>query len=298
MSPNIESTATNLEISPRVGEWRRFLRVFFSRGVVVFGAVVMVILIFTAVAAPLISPYDPTRQSLKIALAPPSTQHLLGTDFLGRDTLSRLIYGSRISLLIAVGAITIAAFVGVTAGLVAGFYGSWVNAVIMRCVDALMSFPMILLALIVAALLGGGLVNVMIAIGTALIPVYARLMCGQVLAIREQDYIMASRTIGSSNFRLMSRHIFANAFPPIIVLITMQVGTAILAEAGLSYLGIGITPPTPSWGSMVSDGFPYLITNPLLSFVPGVAIMIVVFAFNMVGDGLRDTLDPRLRGVL
>jgi len=138
----------------------------------------------------------------------------------------------------------------------------------------------------------------MIAIGTALIPVYARLMCGQVLTVREQDYILAGRSMGSSNSRLMSHHILANAFPPIIVLITMQVGTAILAEAGLSYLGIGITPPTPSWGSMVSDGFPYLITNPLLSFVPGVAIMIVVFAFNMVGDGLRDTLDPRLRGVL
>jgi ABC-type dipeptide/oligopeptide/nickel transport system permease subunit len=196
------------------------------------------------------------------------------------------------------GAITIAAFVGVIAGLIAGFYGSWVNAIIMRCVDALMSFPMILLALIIAALLGGGLVNVMIAIGTALIPVYARLMCGQVLAVREQDYILASRAMGSSNFRLMLRHILANAFPPIIVLITMQVGTAILAEAGLSYLGIGITPPTPSWGSMVSDGFPYLLTNPLLSIIPGVAIMIVVFAFNMVGDGLRDTLDPRLRGVL
>jgi len=298
MSSNSESNATNLEISPRSGEWHRFLRVFFGRGVVIFGAVILVILIFTAIAAPLLTRYDPTRQYLKETLAPSSTQHPLGTDFLGRDTLSRLIYGSRISLLIAMGAITIAAFVGVIAGLIAGFYGSWVSAVIMRCVDALMSFPMILLALILAALLGGGLVNVMIAIGVALVPVYARLMCGQVLATREQDYILAGRAMGSSNFRLMSRHILANSFPPIIVLITMQVGTAILAEAGLSYLGIGITPPTPSWGSMVSDGFPYLLTNPLLSFVPGVAIMIVVFAFNMVGDGLRDTLDPRLRGVL
>jgi peptide/nickel transport system permease protein len=298
MSPNIESTATSFEISPRVSEWRRFLRVFFGRGVVIFGAVVLVILIITAVTAPLLSPYDPARQNLKEVLAPPSAQHLLGTDFLGRDTMSRLIYGSRISLIVAVGAISIAAFVGVIAGLIAGFYGSWVNSVIMRCIDALMSFPMILLALIIAALLGGGLVNVMIAIGTALIPVYARLMCGQVLSVREQDYILASKALGSSNFRLMTRHVIANAFPPIIVLITMQVGTAILAEAGLSYLGIGITPPTPSWGSMVSDGFPYLITNPLLSFIPGMAIMIVVFAFNMVGDGLRDTLDPRLRGVL
>lgn len=298
MSTNVQSTATSLEIRPRVSEWRRFLKVFFSRGVVVFGSVVLVILIIMAVTAPLISPYDPVRQNLKSTLAPPSTQHLLGTDFLGRDTMSRLIYGSRISLIVAFGAITIAACVGVFAGLIAGFYGSWANAVIMRCIDALMSFPMILLALILAALLGGGLVNVMIAIGTALVPIYARLMCGQVLAVREQDYILAGRAMGSSNLRLMLRHILTNAFPPIIVLITMQVGTAILAEAGLSYLGIGITPPTPSWGSMVSDGFPYLITNPLLSFVPGMAIMVAVFAFNMVGDGLRDTLDPRLRGLL
>ncbi len=298
MSSNLESTATSLEIKPRSAEWRRFSRVFFGRGVVIFGAVVLVIFIITAIAAPLISPFDPARQYLKETLAPPSAHHLLGTDFLGRDTLSRLIYGSRISLVIALGAISLAAFIGVIAGLIAGFYGSWVNLVIMRCVDALMSFPMILLALIIAALLGGGLVNVMVAIGVALVPVYARLMCGQVLAVREQDYILAGKAMGSSSLRIMLRHVLANAFPPIIVLITMQVGTAILAEAGLSYLGIGVIPPTPSWGSMVSDGFPYLITNPLLSVVPGVAIMIVVFAFNMVGDGLRDTLDPRLRGVL
>jgi peptide/nickel transport system permease protein len=298
MSQNLDSAQATLETRPRGVEWRRFFRVFFSRGVVIFGAIILFILIVTAVAAPLLSPYDPVRQNLKETLAPPSTEHLLGTDFLGRDTMSRLIHGSRVSLAVALGAISIAAIVGVIAGMLAGFYGSWVNIVIMRCVDAFMSFPMILLALILAALLGGGLVNVMIAIGTALVPVYARLMCGQVLATREQDYILASRAIGSSNFRIMFSHILGNAFPPIIVLITMQVGTAILAEAGLSYLGIGITPPTPSWGTMVSDGFPYLITNPLLSVVPGVAIMIVVFAFNMVGDGLRDTLDPRLRGVL
>jgi len=298
MTQNVELVASSMEMKPRVSEWRRFIRVFFSRGVVIFGAVVLVILIFTAVAAPLISPYDPVRQNLKVTLASPSAHHLLGTDFLGRDTLSRLIYGSRISLIVALGAISIAAIIGVIAGLVAGFYGSWANAIIMRCIDAMMSFPMILLALIIAALLGGGLFNVMIAIGTALIPVYARLMCGQVLSVREQDFILAGKGMGSSNFRLMLRHILPNAFPPIIVLITMQVGTAILAEAGLSYLRIGITPPTPSWGSMVSDGFPYLISNPLLSVIPGLAIMVVVFAFNMVGDGLRDTLDPRLRGVL
>jgi peptide/nickel transport system permease protein len=296
MSSNTD--ATILEMKPRVSEWRRFFRVFFGRGLVVFGTVVMVLLILTALTAPLLAPYDPLKQDLRNTLASPSSKHLLGTDFFGRDTLSRLIYGARISLFISLGAITVAALIGIIAGLLAGFYGSWVNAIIMRFVDTLMSIPMILLALLVAALLGGGVFNVIMALGVAMVPIYARLMCGQVLAVREQDYIMASRSMGSSNFRLLSRHILINAFPPIIVVITMQVGTAILAEAGLSYLGIGITPPTPSWGSMVSDGFPYLLTNPLLSFIPGVAIMIVVFAFNMIGDGLRDTLDPRLRGVL
>jgi peptide/nickel transport system permease protein len=296
MSSNAD--ATILEMKPRVSEWRRFFRVFFGRGLVVFGTVVMVLLILTALTAPLLAPYDPLKQDLRNTLASPSSKHLLGTDFFGRDTLSRLIYGARISLFISLGAITVAALIGIIAGLLAGFYGSWVNAIIMRFVDTLMSIPMILLALLVAALLPRRAFNVIMALGVAMVPIYARLMCGQVLAVREQDYIMASRSMGSSNFRLLSRHILINAFPPIIVVITMQVGTAILAEAGLSYLGIGITPPTPSWGSMVSDGFPYLLTNPLLSFIPGVAIMIVVFAFNMIGDGLRDTLDPRLRGVL
>jgi peptide/nickel transport system permease protein len=180
--------------------------------------------------------------------------------------------------------------------MLAGFYGSWVNIIIMRIVDALLSFPMILLALLFAGLLGGGLSNVMIAIGIALIPIYARLMCGQVLSLRESDYVLAEKAMGSSNFRLMFRHILPNALPPLIVLVTMLIGSAILTEAGLSYLGIGITPPTASWGSMVNDGFQYLMTNPLLSFIPGLAIMIVVFAFNMVGDGLRDAFDPRLRG--
>jgi peptide/nickel transport system permease protein len=157
---------------------------------------------------------------------------------------------------------------------------------------------MILLALLIAGLLGNGLLNVMIALGIALIPAYARLMCGQVLSIRENDYIMAGRSMGSGNVRLMFRHIMPNSFPPLIVLITMQIGSAILAEAGLSYLGIGITPPDPSWGAMVNGGFKYLLSNPLLSFIPGLAIMVVVFAFSMVGDGLRDALDPRLRGTI
>jgi peptide/nickel transport system permease protein len=289
---------TIFEAPPRISETRRFLRVFLKRGLVIFGLVILFVFVITALFGPLFAPYPPNATSMTQTLLKPTSEHLLGTDYIGRDTLSRLIYGARMSLMVGVVALGIAAIVGIIAGMLAGYYGKWVNAIIMRIVDALMAFPMILLALILAGLLGGGLRNVMIAIGIALIPAYARLMCGQVLSIKENDYVMAGRSMGSSSWRIMFRHILPNSFPPLIVLVTMQIGGAILAEAGLSYLGIGISPPTASWGSMVNDGFPYLLTNPLLSFIPGLAIMLVVFAFNMVGDGLRDALDPRLRGTL
>jgi peptide/nickel transport system permease protein len=298
MSQGTITIQTAPETIHRTSEWRRFIRIFLSRGLVIFGLIILLVIIIVAIFGPLFAPYSPSEQNLRQFLQPPSREHLLGTDFVGRDCLTRLIYGARSSLMVGVVALGIAASVGMAAGLLAGFYGSWINAVIMRIVDTLMSFPMMLLAMLIAGLLGGGLKNVMIALGIALIPAYARLMCGQVLAIKETDYILAERSLGSSNWRLMFRHIFPNALPPLIVLITMQIGSAILAEAGLSYLGIGIAPPTPSWGAMVNDGFKYLVTNPLLSFVPGFAIMLVVFGFNMVGDGLRDALDPRLRGTL
>jgi peptide/nickel transport system permease protein len=281
-----------------VNETRRFLRVFFDRGLVVFGMVIALLFIITAIFGPLFAPYDPIVIHPAERLQNPSLQHWFGTDNFGRDTLSRLIYGAGNSLMVGVVSVGIAAVIGIIAGMMAGFFGGAINIIIMRIVDALMSFPMILLALLIAGLLGSGLKNVMIALGVAMIPVYARVMCGQVLSIRENDYIMAGRSMGSNNWRLMFRHILPNSFPPLIVLVTMQIGAAILAEAGLSYLGIGITPPDPSWGAMVNDGFKFLITNPLLSFIPGLAIMLVVFAFSMVGDGLRDALDPRLRGTI
>ena len=175
----------------------------------------------------------------------------------------------------------IAAFIGMTIGLIAGYFGGWVHAVIMRFIDALMAFPLILLALILAALLGGGLKNVMIALGVGLLPAYARLMCGQVLSVKENDYVLAGRAMGADNIRIMFRHVLPNCFPPLIVLITMMIGLTILLEAGLSFLGIGIEPPGAAWGAMVSDGYQYLLTHPILSFAPGFAIMLVVFAFNV-----------------
>jgi peptide/nickel transport system permease protein len=296
--PEYAPSAETSGLPPRVSELKHFLRVFLRRKLVVFGAVVITLFILTAAFAPLLAPYGPNQQQLTQILKPPSKAHLLGTDHLGRDTLSRIIYGSRNSLMVGVVALAIAAIIGMAGGMFAGYFGGWVNIVIMRMVDALMSFPMILLALLISALLGGGLKNVMIAIGVSMIPGYARLMCGLVLSAKEADYILSERSLGSSNIRIMLGHILPNCFPPLTVLITIQIGAAILAEAGLSYLGIGITPPAPAWGAMVNDGYKYLMTTPLLSFAPGLAIMLVVFAFNMVGDGLRDALDPRLRGLI
>lgn len=282
----------------RVGEWRRFIRVFMGRGLVIFGFLIILILVLTAIFAPLIAPYDPQAPDLETRLSKPSAIHWLGSDSIGRDTLSRVIYGTRTSLLIGLVAVGIAAFIGLTLGLIAGFYGGWVYAVIMRVVDAIMAFPMILLAMVIAALLGGGIVNVIIALGVSMMPSYARLMSAQVMSIKQTDYVMAERSLGSSNIRIMFRHIAPNCLPPLIVLVTMMLGATILAEAGLSFLGVGIEPPMAAWGAMVSEGRGYLLSDPVLSIAPGGAIMLVVFAFNMVGDGLRDALDPRLRGII
>lgn len=291
----------NMEMSEtlqRVSEFKRFRRVFFSRLVVRIGLVIILLLIISAIFAPLLAPYDPYEPDLFNTLSAPSRAHPLGTDPLGRDTLSRIIYGARTSLIVGLIVVSLAASIGMSLGLIAGFFGRWIHTVIMRFIDALMAFPMILLALVVSALLGGGVKNVIIALTVGLVPVYARLMTGQVLTIKENDYITAGRAIGASNLRIMLRHLVPNCLPPLIVLVTMMLGTTVLAEAGLSFLGVGIEPPTAAWGSMVNDGREYLLTHPILSFAPGLAIMLTVFAFNMVGDGLRDALDPRLRGTL
>jgi peptide/nickel transport system permease protein len=281
-----------------IGEWQRFFRVFLSRGLVVAGIVIILVFILTALFAPLIAPYDPNEQDVINSLHQPEKAHLLGTDALGRDTLSRVIYGSRTSLLIGTVVVAISALVGMMLGLMAGYFGGWTYTIIMRVIDALMAFPMLVLALLIASMLGPGLNNVIIALTVGMIPIYARLMCGQVVSMRENDYVMAERSMGSSDWRIMFRHILPNCLPPLIVVVTMMLGSVILAEAGLSFLGIGISPFIPTWGGMVNDGQNYLLKIPALSFAPGLAIMLVVFGFNMVGDGLRDALDPRLRGAL
>jgi ABC-type dipeptide/oligopeptide/nickel transport system permease subunit len=232
------------------------------------------------------------------SLTHPCKKYPLGTDIQGRDTLSRLIYGSRTALMVGFLSVGIAAIIGMILGLVAGYFGGVTNMIIMRAMDTLMGFPMLLLALLLASVLGSGLQNVIIALSFATLPGYARFMNGLTLSVRENDYILAEQAMGSSNARTMLKHILPNASPPMIVLVTLMLGNLILAEASLSFLGIGIKPPGAAWGSMVADGYQYLLTNPVLSFAPGLAIMLVVFAFNMVGDGLRDAIDPRLRGLL
>jgi peptide/nickel transport system permease protein len=282
---------------PRITEWRRFRRVFFSRGIVVFGLAILILLFFVAIFAALLAPYDPYNMDGE-SLQKPSAAHWLGTDLLGRDVLSRLIYGSRIAIMVGFLSVILGGIAGIILGLTAGFSNKTANMIIMRTMDAMMCFPSFLLVLLLAAVLGGGIQNVIVALSIGAIPGYARITCGLTLSLKENDYVLAQKSMGANNWRVMLRHILPNAFPPLLVVITMQLGGLILAEAGLSFLGIGIKPPGAAWGSMVNDGYQYLLRNPVLSFAPGVCIMMVVFAFNMVGDGLRDALDPRLRGLL
>jgi peptide/nickel transport system permease protein len=284
--------------TPRISEAKRMLKVMSSRGVVIFGVVIIILFIIITIFSPLLAPYDPNQQSLKDRLQQPNRTHLLGTDELGRDTLSRLIYGARISMLVGVVTAIISAVIGMLIGLVAGYFGGWVQTIIMRCTDAFMAIPPLVLMMAIAAMLGGGLKNVLISLSIGILPTYIRLMYGQVITVKEADFITAASIIGDSDNRIMLQHLLPNTFPPLLVLITLNMGGSILMEATLSYLGIGIGPPTATWGNMVSFGYRHLVTNPINSLAPGLAILLVVLAFNMVGDGLRDALDPRLRGTI
>jgi ABC-type dipeptide/oligopeptide/nickel transport system permease subunit len=295
---NKERQSMPEETLPRVNEFRRFVRVLLSRGVVLFGVIAIVVFLLAAIFAPAIAPYDPYDQILDDVLQQPNNKHILGTDSLGRDTLSRIIFGTRITFFVGVGTVIIAASLGTVIGLIAGYFGGWVFAIIMRCTDGIMAIPPLMLALVIATLLGTGVRGVMIAVSFALLPGYIRLICGQVLSVRENEYVMAAHSVGVGKIGIMFRHILPNCLSPLIVQMTMMMGLAILTEASLSFLGLGIKPPSAAWGSMVYDGYKYLVMRPVLSIAPGLAIMLVVFAFNMLGDGLRDALDPRLRGTL
>jgi len=259
------------------------------------GGLVVLLVVLVAILAPLISPYDPLKQDLGAALATPSLAHLLGTDNNGRDILARVIWGSRVSLIAGLVSVAIAAVAGCLIGLAAGFWGGRTDGLLMRLVDAVLSFPGLVLALALGAVLGAGLGGVLIALGVVYTPTFARLTRGQVLSIRTREYVHAARILGAADWWILQRHILPNAATPIVVQASLSIGFAILAEASLSFLGLGIQPPEPSWGSMINAGRGYLQQAPWMVFGPGAALFVTILALNFVGDAVRDALDPRVR---
>jgi peptide/nickel transport system permease protein len=260
-----------------------------------FGLTVILILIFVAVFADVLAPYTYSKQNLVHAFESSSKQFPLGTDEFGRDILSRLIYGARISLQVGFIAVGIALVAGGMLGAVAGYYGGWLDNIVMRVMDVMLSIPGILLAIAIAAALGPGLFNLMIAVGISAIPNYARIVRGSVLSIREMEFIEAAHAVGSSDLRIILKHIIPNSMAPIIVQSTLGVAYAILNAAGLSFIGLGIQPPYPEWGAMLSGGRQFIRDYPHLTLYPGLTIMITILALNFLGDGLRDALDPKLK---
>jgi peptide/nickel transport system permease protein len=272
--------------------WARFRR----NRLALVGLVLVVVLAVSAALAPWLAPYDPARQSLVEKRAKPGAKYVLGADEFGRDILSRVIYGSRVALLVSVLSALIAVVGGLVLGTVAGFAGGWLDAVMMRGIEILLAFPYLLLALAIVAALGTGALNTTIAVGIWGVPAVTRIVRGSVLALRETEYVGAARALGAPVTALLRRHILPNIVPSLIVYATLFMANAILLEAALSFLGLGVQPPTASWGLMVSTGRDVLLVAPHVATVPGLAIMVAVLAFNLVGDGLRDALDPRLRG--
>jgi peptide/nickel transport system permease protein len=259
----------------------------------VIGFALIAIFVLIAIFASLISPFDPIQQNYDQLLKPPSLTHWFGTDNLGRDVLSRVIYGTRVSLTAGVVAVALAALIGVSLGLLAGFLGGVTDNIIMRLIDAMLAFPFLVLAISLAAILGPSLQNAMLAIAVVSIPVFARVTRGQVLSERERDYVQAAKALGANDLRIMLQHVLPNIAGPIIIQCTLSIAGAILAESSLSFLGLGVQPPTPSWGEMLNVARGYLRDAPWTAIAPGVLIFIAVLAFNLLGDGLRDALDPR-----
>ena len=258
------------------------------------GLIILLSITFMAIFADFIAPYDPIAQDFKPKL-PPSSDHLLGTDELGRDVFSRLIYGSRITLYVAFISVGLACIIGIPIGLVAGYYGGRVDKILNFFIDLMLSFPAIILTILITGMLGPSLTNAMIAISIAFAPRIARIVRGQVMSVKEEDYVVAVKAMGASGFYTMTRHVLPNSVAPLLVQITLALGTAVLVESALAFLGLSAQPPTPSWGDMLNRGRRYIYTAPWMLTAPGIMITLAVLAFNLIGDGLRDLLDPRLR---
>lgn len=274
---------------------RSRLRKFLRMPTAIIGLSILVVFVLCAALAPLLTPYEPTHQNLSSRVTPPNAENLLGTDHLGRDVLTRLLFGARISLFTGFMSVGIGLALGTLVGLTAGFFGGRVDTVLMAIMDVLLGFRTYLLAILVVAILGTSLVNLTVAIGIAAFPQFARMVRSEVLSIRSRDFVEAARALGASNFVLMFRHVLPQAIGPTVVMATFFIATAIVVESSLSFLGLGPPPPTPSWGLMINEGRRFILGSAWLPAIPGVAIMLLVLAFNLLGDALRDVLDPRTR---
>ncbi|WP_144634415.1 ABC transporter permease [Bordetella genomosp. 13] len=285
----INATAT--AVPPRAGNraWGKFRR----NRVAMLGAVIVLLFVAMALFAPLLANHDPFQTSFMTIRKAPSASFWLGTDELGRDIYSRLMYGARASLMAGLVSVIIALIVGVPFGLAAGYFGGWTDSIVSRCTEALLAIPFLILAIALAAFLGPSLINAMIAIGVSAAPKFIRITRGQVLAVKNEDYVQSARALGASDLRIIGRHILPNVMPPLIVQATITIATAIIAEASLSFLGLGLQPPNPSWGSMLNTAKNFMTQAPWMSIFPGSAIFLAVLGFNLLGDGLRDALDPR-----
>ena len=281
-----------VEISQRHRMWKAFRR----NKTATVGGIMAVLIVLVAIFAPLLSPYDPLEQDSLARLSGSTAEHWLGTDDFGRDVLSRIVWGSRVSLIIGFFSVMIGMIVGTGMGMVAGYYGGKVETMIMRTVDVLMCFPDLILAIAVTAVLGSNLVNLIITIAIVMIPRFARLSHGQLLKMKESEYVVAAQAIGAKVPRIIVRHIFPNIFGELLVAGTLWVGVAIRLEANLAFIGLGVQPPTPTWGNMIREGVDVLINAPGISIFSGLSILITILAFNTLGDGIRDMIDPRLRG--
>jgi len=284
-----ETTSSAQEESPWTRAWRRLKR----RKGAMAALVIVVLLILLAVLAPWVAPYDPTATSFATVRKAPSWAHWLGTDEVGRDVLSRVIFGARASLSAGLVSVGIAVGAGVPLGLLAGYAGGWIDAVLSRIVDAMLAVPFLILAIALAAFLGPSLSNAMIAIGVTATPIFVRLTRGQTLAAKVEDYVEAARAVGNPHWRIALRHVLPNIVPPLLVQASLAIAGAIIAEAALSFLGLGQQPPSPSWGSMLNSAQRFIAQAPWMAFWPGFAIFFAVLSFNLLGDGLRDALDPR-----
>ena len=299
MTEPTKDPAEQLQVpdEPSVPRWRETLSALLANRLAAAGLVVLALLILAAVFADLVAPYSFTDDEIARRLEPPSRDHWFGTDELGRDVLSRVIFGARVSLQVGAVAVGISLVLGTLIGLISGYRGGWVDAVLMRTMDVLFSFPVVLLAIAIVAVLTPSLVNTMIAIGVVFTPIFARVVRGSVLSVREEVYVEAARALGGKDVRILSKHVLANSWAPIIVQATVSMGITILVAAGLGFLGLGVQSPTPEWGTMLGDGRQYIYSHPHMTTYPGLAIFLAVLAFNLLGDGLRDALDPRLRTV-